>query len=58
MNNIFVLTNAFQWSGGSKKICLKKLFFLFHVFSICCLFANAQPAVKEAPKGFGPAPSK
>lgn len=31
---------------------MKKLFFLFHVFSICCLFANAQPALKEAPTGF------
>jgi hypothetical protein len=56
MNNIFVLTKAFQWTKGSKKIYLKKLFFLFHVFSICCLFANAQQAGKEAPKGFGPAP--
>ena len=31
---------------------MKQPFFLLLVFSICCLSANAQPAVKEAPKGF------
>ena len=31
---------------------MKQLFFLFLVLSICSLSANAQPAVKEAPKGF------
>jgi len=31
---------------------MKQLFFLFLVFSMCCLPADAQPTVKEAPKGF------
>lgn len=31
---------------------MKQLFFLLLVFSGCCLPVNAQPAVKEAPKGF------
>ena len=31
---------------------MKQLFFLLLVFSIGCLPANAQPTVKEAPKGF------
>jgi len=31
---------------------MKQLFFLFLAFSICYLSANAQPAIKEAPKGF------
>ena len=31
---------------------MKQQFFLFLVFSIFCVFANAQPGVKEAPKGF------
>jgi len=35
-----------------KTFDMKQLFFLLLVFSICCLSANAQPAVKEAPKGF------
>ena len=31
---------------------MKQQFLLFLVFSIFCVFSNAQPAVKEAPKGF------